>query len=67
MNEIGGDPATFGFLFSTFAAANIIASLWIGAASDKLGRKPLLVSSLFGMSLGFFGTCLLSTSPSPRD
>ena len=63
VNEIGGDPATFGFLFSTFAAANIIASLWIGAASDKLGRKPLLVSSLFGMSLGFFGTGLTTSIP----
>ena len=63
MNALGGDPATFGFLFSTFAAANIIASLWIGAASDKLGRKPLLVSSLFGMSLGFFGTGLTTSIP----
>lgn len=44
----------FGSLLSTFAFANIFASLWIGSASDKFGRHPLLVLSLLGMAVAFF-------------
>ena len=56
VSELGGSPATFGTVLSTFAASNIVASLWIGAASDTFGRKPLLLFSLLGMCVGFFLT-----------
>ena len=52
--QLGGTPTIFGTLLSTFAFANIFASLWIGTASDWFGRRPLLVLSLLGMACGFF-------------
>ena len=61
VQTLGGTPSQFGALLSTFASANIIASLWIGSASDKFGRKPLLVLSLIGLSVGFSG-CALTPS-----
>ncbi len=56
--HLGGTPSQFGALISTFSSANILASLWIGAASDYLGRRPLILSSLVGISVGFLGTGL---------
>lgn len=38
--------------------ANIIASLWIGGASDKFGRKPLMMLSLIGLAFGFAFTAI---------
>ena len=58
VTSLGGTDAQFGAVLSTFAAANIVASLWIGGASDKFGRKPLLMSSLIGLSIGFSLTAL---------
>lgn len=61
VQALGGEPSQFGMLISTFATANILASLWIGTASDKFGRMPLLIASLVGMSIGFVATGLTTS------
>lgn len=43
-----------GLLFSIFAACSFIATPIIGRLSDKYGRKPLLVASIFGTAVSFF-------------
>lgn len=41
----------------------MLASVWIGTASDKFGRVPLLISSLIGVSVGFAGSGLAMNVP----
>ncbi|OGK23918.1 hypothetical protein A2954_02315 [Candidatus Roizmanbacteria bacterium RIFCSPLOWO2_01_FULL_37_12] len=43
-----------GLLFSTFSAFQFISTPVIGRMSDKYGRRPLLIISLFGTALSFF-------------
>lgn len=42
-----------GLLFATFSICQFIATPIIGRMSDKYGRKPLLIGSLFGTALSF--------------
>lgn len=50
-----------GLLFALFSICQFIATPIIGRLSDKYGRRPLLISSIFGTALSFF---LLSVAPS---
>lgn len=43
-----------GLLFSTFSLFQFISTPIIGRMSDKFGRRPLLIISLFGTALSFF-------------
>lgn len=43
-----------GLLFALFSLCQFLATPIIGRLSDKYGRKPLLVSSVFGTALSFF-------------
>ena len=43
-----------GLLFSTFSVFQFVATPVIGRMSDKYGRRPLLIISLFGTALSFF-------------
>jgi len=36
------------------SVCSMIATLWIPRLSDKIGRKPVLMLSLFGCSMGYF-------------
>lgn len=46
--RFGIDVFALGFLFASFSIAQFIATPIIGRMSDKYGRKPLLLISLFG-------------------
>lgn len=54
--RFGIGPLELGVLFASFSVAQFIATPIIGRLSDKYGRKPLLLMSLFGtsLSLGLF-------------
>ena len=54
---------TVGLLLASYAAAQLIGAPLLGRASDRLGRKPILIVSIFGTFLSFlifgFATSLL--------
>lgn len=59
----GASPATIGVLFASFSVAQLIfAPLW-GVASDRVGRKPVLILSLAGTALGSLLTGLAGSLP----
>jgi DHA1 family tetracycline resistance protein-like MFS transporter len=39
-------------LFAAYAAAQLVASVVMGFLSDKFGRRPVVLLSLFGSVLG---------------
>jgi MFS family permease len=51
------DALTIGLLAVTFSIAQFFASPLLGAISDRHGRRPVLVLSMFGAAIGyaFFG------------
>jgi hypothetical protein len=58
VKELGGSARHVGTLLATYAGCNILASMWIGAASDKIGRRPVMVISIVGVAIGFLGQAL---------
>ena len=63
LEDLGGSVLESGSLFATFAAFNIAASTWSGYASDKLGRRPVLIVSTFGVTVGFLLTGTAQSVP----
>jgi DHA1 family tetracycline resistance protein-like MFS transporter len=49
----GASPLLTGLLVSSYAAAQLIGAPALGRLSDRYGRKPLLIASLFGSFIGF--------------
>ena len=47
-------PSQVGLLFASYSAMQLIFSPVLGRLSDKYGRRPVLLISLLGTSLGFF-------------
>jgi len=54
--DFGASPTTIGILLASFSIAQLVcAPIW-GRVSDHVGRKPVLIVSLFGTALGSFLT-----------
>ncbi|HZK65934.1 MAG TPA: MFS transporter, partial [Chloroflexota bacterium] len=49
----GADPTQIGFLVASYAAAQLIGAPMLGRLSDKHGRRPVLLLSIFGQMAGF--------------
>lgn len=49
-----GDGTTVGLLSLAFSAAQFVASPILGAMSDRFGRRPVLLGSIFGSAMGYF-------------
>src|ERR1700752_2877936 len=47
-------PREVGLLFASYSVMQLIFSPVLGRLSDKYGRRPVLLFSLLGTSLGFF-------------
>lgn len=58
VSSFGGDAPTVGLVISMWASGNVAASLWMGTASDRVGRKPMMIFSLVCTAIGFFLTAL---------
>jgi len=57
-SRFGINPLGLSFLFASFSLFQFLATPIIGSLSDRYGRKPLLLLSLFGtsLSLAFFAS-----------
>jgi MFS transporter, DHA1 family, tetracycline resistance protein len=54
-------PRTVGLLFASYSVMQVIFSPVLGRLSDKYGRRPVLLLSLLGTSLGFLILGLANT------
>jgi MFS transporter, DHA1 family, tetracycline resistance protein len=48
------DAMTVGFLSAAFSIAQFCASPFLGALSDRVGRRPVILVNIFGSSLAYF-------------
>ncbi len=51
--QYGATPSVIGLLVASYAAASLIGSPILGRLSDRYGRRPILLLSVFGTLLGF--------------
>lgn len=51
--DFGADGIVTGLLVASYAAAQLISSPLLGRVSDRFGRRPVLLISVFGNMLGF--------------
>jgi DHA1 family tetracycline resistance protein-like MFS transporter len=49
----GSSPFVTGLLVASYAAAQLIGAPLLGRLSDRFGRRPILLASVFGTFLGF--------------
>jgi MFS transporter, DHA1 family, tetracycline resistance protein len=52
-----------GWLTATYAAMQFVFAPLLGALSDRFGRRPVLLTSLFGSGLDYFAMALVPTVP----
>jgi MFS transporter, DHA1 family, tetracycline resistance protein len=50
--RFGAGSITIGFLVASFSLAQFVAAPLLGRLSDKIGRKPVILVSLFGTAVG---------------
>ncbi|MDQ1424158.1 MAG: transporter, family, tetracycline resistance protein [Acidimicrobiaceae bacterium] len=50
--RFGASPTTIGFLFASYSAAQFVFAPILGRLSDRIGRKPVILISLFGTAVG---------------
>ncbi|MGA2497616.1 MAG: MFS transporter [Tepidisphaeraceae bacterium] len=51
--QFSASPVQVGLIFSIFSACQFVATPILGAWSDRIGRKPVLVLSQFGSAIGY--------------
>ena len=51
--HFGATPREVGFLFASYSVMQLVFAPVLGRLSDKHGRRPILLISLLGTSLGF--------------
>jgi MFS family permease len=51
--KLGGTPLTVGLLIASYAFCQLISGPILGRASDRVGRKPVLLVSQTGTFIGF--------------
>lgn len=52
--EFGASAFTITILFSTFSFCAFLSAPLLGALSDRIGRRPVLLLSIFSTSIGWF-------------
>ncbi|MCK9410569.1 MAG: MFS transporter [Bacteriovoracaceae bacterium] len=54
LTEFGASPLTITVLFSVFSFCAFLSAPLLGALSDRIGRRPVLLLSIFSTSIGWF-------------
>jgi MFS transporter, DHA1 family, tetracycline resistance protein len=54
VRKYNGDALTVGLMATAFSAAQFLAGPVLGIWSDRAGRRPVLLISLFGTGIGYF-------------
>jgi DHA1 family tetracycline resistance protein-like MFS transporter len=54
VTSFGVSPFTVTLLFATFAFFSFLSSPFLGRLSDRVGRRPVLLVSLFSTAVGWF-------------
>jgi DHA1 family tetracycline resistance protein-like MFS transporter len=54
VTSFGASPLTVTMLFSAFAFFAFLSSPFLGALSDKMGRRPVLLASIASTAIGWF-------------
>jgi MFS transporter, DHA1 family, tetracycline resistance protein len=52
-DHFGASPTTVGFLLAVYSTMQFMCSPVLGRLSDRVGRRPVLLLSILGTSLGF--------------
>src|SRR5215213_7938902 len=50
--RLGASATTLGFVVSSFSVAQLVFSPLLGRLSDRIGRRPVILLSLFGTAVG---------------
>jgi len=54
VRQFQSDATTVGLLSLSYSAAQFVATPILGVLSDRYGRRPILVFSIFGSAMGYF-------------
>ncbi len=61
--ELGASPAVVTFLFASYSLCSFFSSPLLGAVSDKIGRRPVLILSIASTAIGWFVFASASVIP----
>jgi MFS transporter, DHA1 family, multidrug resistance protein len=56
--ELGASPTELGLLMAVYSVMQLIFAPFWGRLSDRIGRKPVMMLGIFGLSLSFIFTAL---------
>lgn len=51
--NLGANPWEIGWLFASYSLAQLLSGPILGELSDRVGRRPILIASLFGTAISF--------------
>jgi MFS family permease len=62
-SQFGGNPFIVGILASTYSAMGFLFTPYWGRLSDRIGRRPVLLYSIFGTAIGYVLFAFAHTLP----
>ncbi len=54
ISKFGGSAIEVTYLFATYAACSFLSTPMLGALSDRIGRRPVLIVSITSTAIGWF-------------
>ena len=62
-SQFGATPLIVGILASTYSAMSFLSTPFWGRLSDRMGRRPILLYSIFGTGIGYIFFALANSLP----